>query len=80
MVKGLWFEAREFILGRMATRRSVTALLGDRSRGNCRALNQLLLLVYAELRRIAARQLRGERADHTFKAWLNRELGSEARP
>ncbi len=27
----------------------VTALLGDRSRGNRTALNELLLLVYAEL-------------------------------
>ena len=45
----------------------VTALLGDWSRGNRSALNQLLPLVYAELRRVAARQLRTERADHTLQ-------------
>ena len=45
----------------------VTALLGDWSRGNRTALNQLLPLVYAELRRVAARQLRNERADHTLQ-------------
>jgi RNA polymerase sigma factor (TIGR02999 family) len=47
--------------------RDVTALLGDWSRGNRTALNQLLPLVYAELRRVAARQLRNERADHTLQ-------------
>src|SRR6266704_2083861 len=36
----------------MASSRDVTALLGDWSRGNRDALNQLLPLVYAELRRI----------------------------
>ena len=45
----------------------VTALLGDWGRGNQTALNQLLPLVYAELRRVAARQLRNERADHTLQ-------------
>lgn len=45
----------------------VTALLGDWSRGNPAALNQLLPLVYAELRRIASRQLRRERAGHTLQ-------------
>ena len=47
--------------------RDVTALLGEWSRGNQTALNQLLPLVYAELRRVAARQLRNERADHTLQ-------------
>src|SRR5262249_61283166 len=51
----------------MATARTVTALLGEWSRGNERALDQLLPLVYAELRRIAARQLRRERPDHTLQ-------------
>jgi RNA polymerase sigma factor (TIGR02999 family) len=51
----------------MSTPRSITALLGDWSRGNQNALNQLLPHVYAELRRIAARQLRRERADHTLQ-------------
>jgi RNA polymerase sigma factor (TIGR02999 family) len=45
----------------------VTALLDDWSRGNRTALTQLLPLVYAELRRVAARQLRTERADHTLQ-------------
>ena len=50
----------------MVSPRDITALLGDWSRGNASALNQLLPLVYAELRRVAARQLRNERTDHTL--------------
>ena len=46
---------------------NVTALLGEWSRGNQTALDQLLPLVYAELRRVAARQLRNERANHTLQ-------------
>src|SRR5436190_1416701 len=38
----------------MASSGDVTALLGEWSRGNGSALNQLLPLVYAELRAIAA--------------------------
>src|SRR5580765_6238959 len=51
----------------MASHCDVTALLGDWSRGNRAALNQLLPLVYAELRRVAAKQLRRERPDHTLQ-------------
>src|SRR6188508_3446543 len=51
----------------MVSPRDVTALLGDWSRGDRTALDQLLPLVYAELRRVAARQLRNERADHTLQ-------------
>ena len=51
----------------MASPHDVTALLGEWSRGNRSALNQLLPLVYAELRRIADRQFRIERADHTLQ-------------
>jgi RNA polymerase sigma factor (TIGR02999 family) len=51
----------------MVSSRDVTALLGDWSRGDRTALNQLLPLVYAELRHVAARQLRSERADHTLQ-------------
>lgn len=51
----------------MPTSPSVTALLADWSRGNARALDQLLPLVYAELRRIAGRQLRRERIGHTLQ-------------
>jgi RNA polymerase sigma factor (TIGR02999 family) len=45
----------------------VTVLLGEWSRGNHDALNQLLPVVYAELRRVAARQLRRERPNHTLQ-------------
>jgi RNA polymerase sigma factor (TIGR02999 family) len=51
----------------MASTRDVTALLDDWSRGNRSALNELLPLIYAELRRIAARQLRSERTGHTLQ-------------
>jgi RNA polymerase sigma factor (TIGR02999 family) len=51
----------------MKSTRSVTALLTDWSRGDTSALDQLLPLVYAELRRIAARHLRGERVNHTLQ-------------
>jgi RNA polymerase sigma factor (TIGR02999 family) len=51
----------------MESTRSVTALLTDWSRGDASALDQLVPLVYAELRRIAARQLRGERVNHTLQ-------------
>src|SRR5829696_2231897 len=51
----------------MASRPDVTALLTEWGRGNVNALNELLPLVYAELRRVAARQLRNERADHTLQ-------------
>jgi len=46
---------------------TVTALLDDWNRGNHSALERLLPLVYAELRRIAARQLRPERVGHTLQ-------------
>ena len=45
----------------------VTNLLADWSRGDRRAFEVLLPLVYAELRRIAARQLRHERDGHTLQ-------------
>lgn len=51
----------------MALPHDVTALLGDWSRGDRDALNQLLPLIYADLRRIAARQLRRERVAHTLQ-------------
>jgi RNA polymerase sigma factor (TIGR02999 family) len=51
----------------MSSPPDVTALLGDWSRGNRDALDQLLPLVYAELRRIAKRQLRTERVGHTLQ-------------
>jgi RNA polymerase sigma factor (TIGR02999 family) len=52
----------------MASRSDVTALLAEWGRcGNTDALNELLPLVYAELRRVAARQLRGERGPVTLQ-------------
>ena len=51
----------------MASSRDVTTLLGDWCAGNSQALNQLVPLIYAELRRIATRQLRNERAGHTLQ-------------
>jgi RNA polymerase sigma factor (TIGR02999 family) len=45
----------------------VTALLNDRVRGNRTALDHLVPLVCAQLRRIAARQLRQERQGHTLQ-------------
>jgi RNA polymerase sigma factor (TIGR02999 family) len=51
----------------MAAVHDVTALLGEWSRGDRTALNQLLPLVYAELRQVASRHLRRERADHSLQ-------------
>ena len=51
----------------MALRPDVTALLSEWGRGDANALNALLPLVYAELRQIATRQLRGERVGHTLQ-------------
>lgn len=48
--------------------KDVTTLLLDWSNGNEGALNQLTPLVYDELRRIAARQFRHERPDHTLQS------------
>ena len=50
----------------MATASDVTGLLLRWSRGDAQALEQLLPLVYDQCRRIADRQLRRERADHTL--------------
>ena len=46
----------------------VTRLLVDWSNGNAAALEQLTPLVYGELRRLAARYLRKERAGHTLQS------------
>lgn len=50
----------------MAPTSDITGLLDDWGRGNRRALDELLPLVYAELRRVAARQLRHERDGHSL--------------
>jgi RNA polymerase sigma factor (TIGR02999 family) len=51
----------------MAPTSDITALLDEWGRGDRRALDDLLPLVYAELRRIAARQLRHERDGHSLQ-------------
>src|SRR5262245_17083421 len=47
---------------------SITVLLQDWSAGDPAAAEQVLPLVYEELRSIAARQLRRERGEHTLQA------------
>ena len=44
----------------------ITGLLIESRGGNPDALDRVFQLVYGELRRIASRQLRGERDDHTL--------------
>lgn len=51
----------------MATAPDVTGLLDEWTRGDARALDRLLPLVYAELRGVAARQLRRERDGHSLQ-------------
>lgn len=46
---------------------NVTALLVDWSKGDPRALNQLMPIVYEELHRLANRYLRRERPNHTLQ-------------
>lgn len=46
---------------------SITILLNRASEGSREALDELLPLVYDELRRVAARKLAAERADHTLQ-------------
>jgi RNA polymerase sigma factor (TIGR02999 family) len=50
-----------------ASSRQVTHLLHAWSRGEDTALEKLVPLVYQELRRIAHRQMYGERSDHTLQ-------------
>jgi RNA polymerase sigma factor (TIGR02999 family) len=50
-----------------AAQTDVTRLLADWGRGDKNALERLTPLVYAELRRIAARQLRREEPGHTLQ-------------
>ena len=51
----------------MSTPRDVTTILREWSLGSETALTELLPIVYGELRRVAARQLRHERANHTLQ-------------
>lgn len=59
----------------MSAERTVTALLQAWARGERNALDQLLPVVYDELRRLAGRYLNHERQGHT---WETRELIHEA--
>ncbi|MCW5961286.1 MAG: sigma-70 family RNA polymerase sigma factor [Pyrinomonadaceae bacterium] len=52
----------------MTNERDVTALLNKAQEGDKPSLDKLFPLVYDELRRVAARQLRAERSDHTLQA------------
>jgi RNA polymerase sigma factor (TIGR02999 family) len=52
--------------GRDAAREGITDLLLQLRHGDPTAMERLYALVYEELRRIAHRQLRGERPDHTL--------------
>src|SRR4051794_6951042 len=63
----LWRAACSTVEPGMMSPPNVTALLGDWSRGDPSALSRLLPVVYAELRSVATRQLRNERADHTLQ-------------
>jgi RNA polymerase sigma-70 factor (ECF subfamily) len=51
----------------MEARGEVTELLSQLRRGRNEALDQLLPLVYSELRRVAGRQMRDERRGHTLQ-------------
>lgn len=45
----------------------ITSLLGDWRRGDLAARDRLVAVLYPELRALADRQLRGERANHTLQ-------------
>ena len=51
----------------MAPTNSITVLVHEYANGDKAALDRLLPLVYAELRRIAQKHLRGERPGHTLQ-------------
>jgi RNA polymerase sigma factor (TIGR02999 family) len=52
----------------VADMNEVTRILSDVQRGDPRAAAELLPLVYEELRKLAARRMATERADHTLEA------------
>jgi RNA polymerase sigma factor (TIGR02999 family) len=59
-------SAREMVPGTLP--REVTQLLGDWSGGDREAIDELMPLVYEELRRIARRHMAQERVGHTMQA------------
>ncbi len=52
----------------MTSEKDVTILLQQYQNGDKSALDELFPIVYAELRRLAASKLNGERAEHTLQA------------
>jgi RNA polymerase sigma-70 factor, ECF subfamily len=52
----------------MSSEEPVTVLLRQWSEGNQEALDQLMPIVYAQLRKLAANSLKGERPNHTLRA------------
>ena len=52
----------------MDSSNEITRLLGELSGGNRQVVDSLLPLVYDELKKIAGRQLKAERSDHTLNA------------
>jgi RNA polymerase sigma-70 factor, ECF subfamily len=64
-----WYLPRTLKLFRMPTPQTnqVTRLLNDWGRGDSAALDELLPLVYQELRKLAGGYLRGERPGHTLQ-------------
>jgi len=52
----------------MSSEEPVTVLLQQWSEGNKEALDRLMPIVYAQLRKLAAHSLRGERPNHTLRA------------
>lgn len=61
-------EARTSGPSRMEDSHKVTALLSAWRAGDSGALERLIPIVYGELRRVAGRYMRGERAGHTLQA------------
>jgi len=75
-----WYHRRDIFQGRLMDfggqgrsdetllKSETTRILRDLSGGNREALNQLMPIVYRELRRLAKHYLRNERPDHTLQA------------
>ena len=53
-----------------AHRRDVARLMADFRKGDRTAANQLVELLYPELRRLAAAKMKGERSEHTWQPTL----------
>src|SRR5579883_3006429 len=62
------YNRRDFFEMTRSASTDVTKLLLAWSKGNARALDELIPVVHRELRAIARRQMAGERPDHTLQA------------